>query len=151
MITTVKKEKSYLLKADSWQEAESKLKKGVVVTSIALASLFTACSTPAEKIEKNERVLVPMIENFVRARADALTAEEKYNEAKARGDALMMETQEKQMNHLREVAIEKAEGIIKLQEKNTKLLTKQMDKDEKKAKKAKTTTITRADALNFTP
>lgn len=119
MNTPIKKENP-LLRASTRQELESKFKRAGIIVMTA-ATLFTACSTPKEKVAENERVLKPKIVNFNKVKADALAAEKKYNEAKAGGDILKMETQEKQMNHLREVAIKKAEEIITLQEENTKL------------------------------
>ena len=109
-----------------------------------------SCSSPAEKINKNEALLKVKIENFYSTRKDALATENLYNQAKKRGDRVDTQTHKIQMEKLKTSAIEKMEEIQHLQIKNTKLLIKDR-KDAEKSAGADTKTLTREDALKFTP
>ena len=138
--------------AKTWSDFERQV-RGNTASLLTAAFLLTSamsCSSPAEKINKNEALLKVKIENFYSTRKDALATENLYNQAKKRGDRVDTQTHKIQMEKLKTSAIEKMEEIQHLQIKNTKLLIKDR-KDAEKSAGADTKTLTREDALKFTP
>lgn len=152
------KEKQGIFPISSWERLEAfwranggRVKKSVL-SALTATFLMTsaACSSPTEKKEAKEAQLPVLIENFEATRDDALAAEELYYQAEEEGDAVSMRTQKKQMDLLRAETIKKAEQIEALKQEITKYTLEERKADEKLAKQQKKT-ITREEALQYTP